>query len=404
MVDFEIAPFCFPDELLQGLTYTPENVKDYGLLVLRSSNIQNGRLVFDDTIYVDCKVDSNRLVHKGDMIICVRNGSSALIGKCAIAEHDYNATWGAFMTCVRSDRNEFLYQVFQSNIVQKQIHGKSNATINQITNRDFRELAIPLPPLPEQRAIAAVLSDVDRDIAALERLIAKKRNIKQGAMQELLTGKRRLPGFDGEWVEKALFELVPNLRMGQSPASRFYNTDIQGLPLIQGNADIENRKTIIRFFTSQVTKCAYAGEIILTVRAPVGTVAKAAFECCLGRGVCGFSYPNEYLYQWLINFEPFWGSLSTGSTFDSISGNKLKEVVVGLPEDEAEQSAIAAVLSDMDAEIDALMAKLVKIRNLKQGMMQELLTGRIRLVSEEAEPAPVVKPATKVIELPKCDP
>ncbi|MDR0819064.1 MAG: restriction endonuclease subunit S [Oscillospiraceae bacterium] len=180
MVMFETAPFCSPDELLQGLTYSPQNVKSHGLLVIRSSNVQNGQLVFNDNVYVDCEIDEMHLVHKGDIIICVRNGSSALIGKCAIADRDYNATWGAFMTCVRSPRFEFLYQVFCSSIIQKQIHGKSNATINQITNGDFRELTIPLPPLPEQRAIAAALSDADGYISALERLIAKKRNIKQG--------------------------------------------------------------------------------------------------------------------------------------------------------------------------------------------------------------------------------
>lgn len=271
----------------------------------------------------------------------------------------------------------FKWDDFQQTIIDDTQGG---AMKNLVGMDKFRLTKFHLPSLPEQRAIASALTDVDGYINALEQLIVKKQNIKKGAMQELLTGKRRLPGFNSKWIEKTLFDLVPNIRMGQSPDSRFYNSDLHGLPLIQGNADIKNRKTIIRSYTSQITKYAYTGDIILTVRAPVGNVAKATFDCCLGRGVCGFTYVNEYLYQWLVYFEPYWGLLSTGSTFDSISGDKLKEVIVGLPDGENEQAAIAEILSDMDAEIDALTEKLIKAQNLKQGMMQELLAGRIRLI------------------------
>lgn len=215
------APFCSPDELLQGLTYSPENIREDGLLVLRSSNIQNGKLVFTDNVFVNKEVEPDRLIHKGDIIICVRNGSSALIGKCAQANHDYNATWGAFMACVRSKRHNYLYQVFQSEIIQEQIHGNSSATINQITNADFRELKIPLPPtIAEQTAIAAILSDMDAEIDALTAKLAKIRKIKQGMMQELLTGRIRLVSEDVEPspVAKPAAKIIKLPKHEQQPA------------------------------------------------------------------------------------------------------------------------------------------------------------------------------------------
>lgn len=253
------------------------------------------------------------------------------------------------------------------------------------TAKLVKELPILYPEsVAEQCAITSALSDVDKYIRSLENLIVKKRAIKQGAMQELLTGKRRLPGFEGDWVEKPLCEIADNIIMGQSPDSQYYNIKRIGLPLVQGNADIKDRVTIMRFFTSVITKQCNKDDFIMTVRAPVGNVAKADFECCLGRGVCAIK-GNDYIYQLLIYFEPGWEAMSTGSTFDSISGNELREVKFNLPASKKEQAAIATLLSDMDAEIDALTAKLEKARQIKQGMMSELLTGRIRLIQEETD-------------------
>lgn len=260
----------------------------------------------------------------------------------------------------------------------------------------LNKIKIPAPTdYYEQTAIANVLSDSDALIGALEQLIAKKQAIKSGTMQQLLTGRTRLPAFalrpDGtkkgykpselgdipeDWVVAQLGEIV-KLNMGQSPSSSNYNNKGIGMPLIQGNADILNRKTIIRNYTSQITKKAKKGDLILSVRAPVGEVAKAEFDCCIGRGVCAVQYKNDYLYQWLVSFETAWDKFSKGSTFDSINSEELRHIELIMPSDE-EQTAIATILSDMDNELQATQ-KLEKARALKQGMMQQLLTGKIRL-------------------------
>jgi type I restriction enzyme S subunit len=258
--------------------------------------------------------------------------------------------------------------------------GKSG--VPGVNRNDLRQLMVRLPPLPEQEAIAKVLSDVDTLITALEGLIAKKRDIKQAAMQQLLTGKTRLPGFSGEWEVKKLGEIV-QINMGQSPDSENYNHKGIGIPLIQGNADIENRKSIRRVWTTQVTKVCDKGDLILTVRAPVGSIGIASEYSCLGRGVCSLkpiTYDIGFLFHSLVFAESHWKTLEQGSTFTSANSAQIAEFTLLVTESIKEQTSIAAVLSDMDAEIAALEQRRDKTRALKQGMMQELLTGKTRLL------------------------
>ena len=242
---------------------------------------------------------------------------------------------------------------------------------------------LPVPPTTEQRAIAEALEDVDGLLAALEELITKKRAVKQAAMQQLLTGKTRLPGFRGAWTEKPLIELAA-ITMGQSPSSKFYNLRGEGLPLIQGNADIEGRRTIDRVWTTQGSKYCDPGDLLLTVRAPVGAIAVASKKACLGRGVCGLKPIGDsaFLFQALVHAEGRWQILEQGSTFTAANSEQVGQFRLRIPSDENEQSAIAAVLSDMDAEIVVLERRRDKARAIKQGIMQQLLTGRIRLINK----------------------
>lgn len=288
--------------------------------------------------------------------------------------------------------NRYLYYWLQSK--KPEFERMANgSTIKTIGLAYFRDLQIVKPPIAEQRAIAAALSDVDALIAGLDRLIAKKRDIKHAAMQQLLTGQTRLPGFSGKWNLKRLGD-VAEVVMGQSPSSSNYNTAGHGLPLVQGNADICNRLAIKRVFTTQLTKKGNAGDILLSVRAPVGEVARLTFDACLGRGVCAIRSQNDFLYHLLIYLEPTWQKLSKGSTFESVNSADVIGVAVYLPVEDKEQGAISSQLSDMDADLAALESRLAKTRAIKQGMMQELLTGRTRLVDsvehahvQTAEPA-----------------
>ena len=291
---------------------------------------------------------------------------------------------------------KYFYYNFSKNFYERVHSMTAKSSVDSVRREMITKMQIPIPPtLAEQQRIAKALSDVDALISTTEKLIQKKKNIKQGTMQNLLTGKKRLPGFGPQtkspaykqtelglipedWEVMSLGE-ISTIIMGQSPNSDCYNTQ-KGMVLIQGNADISNRKTICRFYTTHITKTARKGDVIFTVRAPVGNVAKATFDCCLGRGVCAIQRISDFLYYYLIFIEDSWSKTSTGSTFDSINSDTLASTLIIQPSSKEEQTAIANVLSSMDKEIETLNTKLEKYRNLKTAMMQQLLTGKIRLV------------------------
>ncbi len=257
----------------------------------------------------------------------------------------------------------------------------TTTSIAHLPREKLLEVPLPVPKPEEQRAIATTLSDMDALLDGLDRLITKKRAIKQAAMQQLITGQTRLPGFSGEWEVKRLGDIAW-IEMGQSPDSRNYNRTGDGLPLVQGNADIEDRLTIARVWTTQVTKKGFAGDLLLTVRAPVGAIGKISEDCCLGRGVCSVRprVDTAFLFHALVHSESAWQSLEQGSTFTSANSKQVAAFTLLVPVDSQEQTAIATILSDMDTEITALETHRTKTRALKQAMMQELLTGRTRLV------------------------
>jgi type I restriction enzyme S subunit len=181
-----------------------------------------------------------------------------------------------------------------------------------------------------------------------------------------------------EWEEKELGDIA-KITMGQSPTSTSYNNKGIGYPLIQGNNDILNRKSLKNVYTSAPTKICKAGDILLTVRAPVGEVAIAKFDSCIGRGVCAISTKksNKFLLQQLINLEEKWEKLSQGSTFKAINGKDIRSLLVAYPP-LPEQTAIANVLSTADKEIDLLNQKLETLKQQKKALMQLLLTGIVR--------------------------
>jgi type I restriction enzyme S subunit len=175
---------------------------------------------------------------------------------------------------------------------------------------------------------------------------------------------------------------VAQVNMGQSPASAFYNTVGKGLPLIQGNADCKDRKTLPTTYTSEITKRAHVGDIVMSVRAPVGTIAKCTQEVCIGRGVCainGEKIDNDFLYQFLLSHETSWGSYAQGSTFTAVNGNDIRKLEILFPEDQKEQKNIAGILSVVDRELYCLTGVQVRLKLQKHGLMQKLLTGKIRV-------------------------
>lgn len=365
--------------LVQGLTYTPERVKPYGTLVLRSSNIQNNRLSLLDNVYVDMQIPQDKMIEPGDILVCVRNGSAALIGKSCVLQALPNTTFGAFMSVLRGDKTGFIAKLVESDIVQRQVKDRSSATINQITKKDFESIIVTIPDVPEQEEIAKILLIIDTYITNLTELIEKKKAIRDGALEDLISGRTRLEGFNKPWKETTLGKEY-NVIMGQSPSSSSYNSSKTGVPLVQGNADIENRVTAPQRYTTMPTKVCDIGDVIITVRAPVGTVSKANQTVCLGRGVCAINGINkEFIFHMMRYYESAWESIEQGSTFTAVSGKEVRKFEIVIPESD-EQIAIASILTSMDTEIASLEEEKDKMLQIKAGAMDDLLTGRVRLM------------------------
>lgn len=194
--------------------------------------------------------------------------------------------------------------------------------------------------------------------------------------------KLRFKGFNDEWKEKKLADIA-NVIMGQSPSSSAYNENYDGMPLIQGNADIKKRKTVSRIYTSEITKTCEIEDIIMSVRAPVGSIARATRKCCIGRGVCAIksNENQDYLYQVLLDNEDKWVKVSQGSTFESINRTDITGLKIKVPSIE-EQEKIANFLIKIDKIIEKQEEKVRNLENYKKGMMQKIFSQEIRFKDE----------------------
>jgi type I restriction enzyme S subunit len=258
-------------------------------------------------------------------------------------------------------------------------------SIPQINNKHINPLIVTIPPVEEQRAIATALSDVDELVGALNRLIAKKRDLKQAAVQQLLTGKTRLRGFPGEWEVKRFGELASPRRDSidrRNTAPHAFCIELEHIEQetgrLLGNASTREQSSLkSRFYVGDVLfgkVCAYLRKYWLADR----------------EGVCSTEIwaltPNlrfvgsEFLFQ-LVRVDRFVHTANTayGTHMPRSDWNVVRNYEVAIPPLD-EQTAIVAILSDMDAEISALERRRDKTHALKQAMMQELLTGRTRLI------------------------
>ena len=363
---------------LIGLNYKPSNVKQHGTLVLRSSNVQDGVIALDDCVYVDAEIPERIRVQDGDILICVRNGSRALIGKCTVLDQRVvGQTFGAFMSVFRTSDSAFIFQQFNSNLIKRQINENIGATINQITNANLNAFLVPLPrDQGDRNAIATALSDVDALLARLDALIAKKRDLKQATMQQLLTGQTRLPGFSSAWEMKQFSEIC-HMKSGEGITSADID-DHSKFPCYGGNG--------LRGYTARYT---HAGSYALIGRqgALCGNVQSVNGEFFASEHAIVVTPLNETDIHWLaailkrMNLNQY----SESSAQPGLSVSRLLAFSLDVPPFE-EQTAIATILSDMDAELAALQIRRDKTHALKQGMMQALLTGRIRLVPTTPQP------------------
>lgn len=366
--------------------YVQEN---HGVKAFRSANVREGFINDSDWVYFSSEghdLNKKSQLRTGDVLI-VRTGYP---GTACVVTPSFDGSNAIDIVIARPDKEkvlpDYLCAYTNSSVGKSQVLNLQGGMAQKHLNVGaYQVLKVKLPPLPEQKKIAQILSTWDKAITTTEQLLANSQQQRKALMQQLLTGKKRLKGFDGEWKIHDLSE-VAIITMGSSPKSEAYNDFGMGLPLIQGNADVKNRKSAPRVFTSEITKECHADDILLSVRAPVGTIALSKHNACIGRGIASIrailGISQDYLYHWLLWFEPMWASLSQGSTFESINSDDIKNLKMKLPAFE-EQQKIAAVLSAADREIEILQQKLGGLKQEKKALMQQLLTGKRRVSIKE---------------------
>lgn len=381
-------------ELEQGLSFQVGfpfvsehfNGDAIGLRLVRNRDLKSD----DQIIYYSGKYQIEYVVHNGNVLVSMDGDFLPCIWQKGVAL--LNQRVGRIIT--RTNWNEiFLFYLLFEPLSQKQ--EKTGATtVKHLSHKDIEQMRCPIPPPMEQKAIAEALSDVDALIAALDKKIAKKRLIKQGAMQQLLTGKKRLPGFSEKWVFKKLGEIA-RIKTGKR----------------NGEEQVKNGK--YPFFVrsnvvARIDSYSFDGEAILV---PGEGGIGAIFHYVNGK----FDYHQrvykisdfadaiygKYVYYYMQRyFGEYALSLSVKATVDSLRLPTFEEFSIVLPNNIEEQQAIATILSDMDKEIANLEARRDKYKLIKSGMMQKLLTGQIRLIKPLAPIIPLATPENKIREIP----
>ena len=308
--------------------------------------------------------------YNGNSITITGRGS---VGVPMYREQPFDAIVRLLVLTPRDEKN--VCARFVSSYISECVEFPQESTgVPQLTVPQICNIELTLPPLPEQQAIATALSDTDELITALERLISKKKAIKQGTMQELLTGKRRLAGFSGEWVEKSLGELL-QYEQPQKYIIESKEYIDSGIPVLTAG------KSLILGYTGERHGIYKNLPVIIfddfTTESKLidfqFKVKSSAMKMLTTTNICNIWL--VYALMQMINFplkdhKRYWIS-------------EYSKILVKIPSAKSEQTAIASILSDMDEEIETLTAKLNKYKQIKQGMMSELLTGRIRLEGYE---------------------
>ena len=373
---------------LTGLTYSPDDIAQDGILVLRSSNIQDGRLHFEDNVYVrvtDLKYNS---VKEDDILICVRNGSKSLIGKNAlITKKEAGMAFGAFMSIFRSSSNHYTYQLFNSDYFKSQIHKNLGATINSINGSDLKKFKFPFPTNPEREKMAAILNTWDKAIEHVQDIIDNLSLRNKGLAQQLLTGKTRLKGFDGGWKNLRILDIADQ--------QNIYNKEDLGLEVLSCTK-YDGLVRSLDYFGRQV----FGNDLSKYKIVPNGSFAYATnhieegsigYQNVLDHGLISPMYTvfktksginDDFLFRLLKTDRLIYAYQSNmAGSINRRGGLRWKDfstIHIKLPGLE-EQTAINDMLIKADEELHISEKKLSTLQKQKKGLMEKLLTGEMRV-------------------------
>lgn len=409
---WEIMPLKFTGTFGNGLTYSPKDVVDNGILVLRSSNIQNSSLSFEDNVYVS-NVSKVLLVQKGDVIICSRNGSAALVGKSAFIDKDINATFGAFMMrYIPKINKKYGFYLFQTAIGRYKGYF-ATTTINQLTKSTIGEMKVPLANTEEQTAIVDFLdnkcSEIDKVISAQQKRIALLQELKQSVITHVVT-KGLNPNVEMkdsgvEWIGKVpkhweICKLKHVSSLYGRIGFRGYNqTDL----VSEGEGAITLSPSNMQNGTMDYNKCSFLswkkyyespeimikdGDILFvktgSTYGKTSLVNKLPMEATINPQIVVFKdikVNNHFLYYLLTNdIVQMQVSLTVGgSTIPTLSQDNILNYVIPIAP-KNEQDEIANYLDKKCKSIDSSISKtqhqVELLQEYKQSLITEVVTGK----------------------------
>ena len=382
--------------LSKGVGIRKNEVTPYGIPCVRYGQIytEYNFVIGEIQTFVSPQVASNsRPLRKGEILFAGSGETKEDIGKCIAYVEDVGAVAGGDIVILSPEGadSRFLGYLLNSPNVAKQKTSRAQGdAVVHISAANLASIVLDLPPLNEQEAIAEALSDADAAIESLDAMIAKKRDVKQATMQQLLTGRTRLPGFDADWKEVRLREVAEvdpeNLSAATSP---FYEFNYISLESVSKGRLVGFSEQVFHAAPSRARRILKDLDVLLATVRPnllghllfrgdnnwIGSTGFAVVRCKSDLYCPTFMCQLVFSHVIQAQIE----LLITGSNYPAINSKDVRELCVPMPP-LREQEAIASVLTVMDDELEALTQQVLKLRMVKQGMMQDLLTGKVRLV------------------------
>jgi type I restriction enzyme S subunit len=383
---WEYVPFSDIATTFGGLTYSPSSVVERGTLVLRSSNVQNGELTFDDNVFVRPDVVNVKNVEPGDIIMVVRNGSRALIGKHAQVKSPLpNTVIGAFMTGIKSEIPNFTTALFDSNVFNEEVRKGLGATINQITNGMLSDMHFNVCSLDEQKEIGEWFKRLDDMIANAEKEVARLERMKIASLQKMFprpgqtTPEVRFGGFTEPWEEHKLGDITTSYS-GGTPKVGIKDYYGGSIPFIRSGeihrSSTELFITELGYKESSAAKVVKGDILFALYGATSGDVAISQIDGVINQAILAIK-PNDGFSAYFITY---WLEYNKNRLIDTylqggqgnLSGTIVKSFNLAVPTSFTEQESIGRYFFDLDNLIAKKRDRIVKLRNIKKACLEKM--------------------------------
>tara|TARA_X000000950_G_C13894504_1_gene652262 strand:+ start:1474 stop:2688 length:1215 start_codon:yes stop_codon:yes gene_type:complete len=367
-----------------GLHGTPNYSSNGNYSFINGNNLVEGKIeVAKETMMVDYSEfqKNNKFLSDKSILISINgtignlalyNGEKIMLGKSA-----------AYLNLQSEICRKFIYYSLQTqNVIQKFFYGLTGSTIGNLGLTTIRQTYIALPSKKEQQAIALTLNDVDLLLNKIKRLILKKIDFKQAVMQNLLTGNIRLPGFNKSWVKKKIGEIYDYVDGVRTTGGDKDYIEIGDIDVQRKSYNLSKKE---KFSVPGAVKVPAGTLLISTVRPTRGAIAITQSSLHVSSAFCRLRLSNKFLFYLVCQpkFFTYLGENSMGGTYPTCRDETILNYEAFMPIDLKEQTAISTTLSDIDAEIAALQSRYDKIHNLKKSMIQQLLSGKTRLIKQK---------------------